>query len=599
MTNRVLSGLFINCVEAKDSIFESGKMAYGCLLGSGKFSLEYLEITPQNAAIPTNFDFYLFNYHHITMSWLDTKSIRKALPGVKMTLVLEVSPNDPFVFCPNNDFDAYCVLDPTLNLQQKHVYAFPRPLEKFNGQIDYQEQEIPIIGSFGFATTGKGFEHVIDAVNKEFGKAVVRINIPYADYTDGQGKYAKALGQMCCERAKGGIDVRITHDFMDKPTLIKWCGQNTLNCFLYDRNQPGLAATTDQAITSGRPLITSKNNTFRHIQSFIKPFPYQSLKDAIANTAPLVAQIQKEWSPQRFCERFEKVLESFDFVNKPKTLGTVRMNVFPPPKIGFVQRIKDKVAVRTRLKNFKNHRTLRLNSGAKPPPIGSYSQFGEDVIINNFFKEIPIKTMSYLDIGANNPKYISNTFSFYEQGFSGVLVEPNPRLCAKLREIRPRDKVLSVGIGIDENVDEADFYMFGEEADGLSTFSLDEANHWENVGLNNQKYQIQEIWKAPLLNINRVIEDYFTECPDLISMDVEGWDLKILKTLDFEKYSPAVFCVETLAYKEDGSTYRIKEIYEFFESKGYFSFAETYANNIFVNKNLYDFYQYQKAQRKS
>jgi sucrose-6-phosphate hydrolase SacC (GH32 family) len=103
----------------------------------------------------------------------------------------------------------------------------------------------------------------------------------------------------------------------------------------------------------------------------------------------------------------------------------------------------------------------------------------------------------------------------------------------------------------------------------------------------------------PLLGINHVISNYFTECPDFISIDVEGWDLQILKTLDFEKYNPAVFCVETLAYNNDGSTYKIKEIYDFLNGQGYFPYKETYANTIFLNRNLYDFHLYQKNVKES
>src|SRR6185295_3578021 len=114
---------------AQDSIFESGKMVFQCLADSDKYSLDYIEITPENLKIPTNYDFYFFNYHYITMSWLDAKSIRTMLPGLKMTMVLEVSPNDPFKFCSPDDFDVYCVLDPTLNLTKEGVFAFPRPLE--------------------------------------------------------------------------------------------------------------------------------------------------------------------------------------------------------------------------------------------------------------------------------------------------------------------------------------------------------------------------------------------------------------------------------------------------------------------------------------
>lgn len=594
MNAKKLNGLFINCVEAQDSIYESGRMVFGCLSGSEKYSLDYVEITPENVTIPTCYDFYFFNYHLITMSWLETKSIKKLLPGVKMTMVLEVSPNDPFVFCSPDDFDAYCVLDPTLNSDRKNVFAFPRPLEVSGENIPYQPKQVPVIGSFGFATPGKGFDRVIDAVNREFDHAVVRINIPYATYADESGILAGRLAQICKNKAKDGIEVAVTHDFMTKTELIKWCGQNTLNCFLYDRNQPGLAATTDQAITSGRPLITSKNDTFRHIQKFIKPFPYQTLREAIENMQAKVVEIQKEWSPEKFRTRFEEVLVNFQFEKRRENPKAVELTVKPTKPGGFLQKVRAKAAVRTRLQRLSEIVGISGKIKRRTKAAESYSQFGEDVIINDLLNELEIQNIRYLDVGANNPQYISNTYLFYKRGLKGVLVEPNAFLCEKLKAERPNDTVLNFGIGIDDRISEADFYLFPEASDGLSTFSREEAIYWEEVGMNGVKFKVERITKMPLLSINHVISHYFTECPDFVSIDVEGWDLKILKTFDFEKYNPAVFCVETLAYKADGSTYRLREINDFFESKGYFSFRETYANTIFVNANLYDFYLYQK-----
>ena len=57
-----------------------------------------------------------------------------------------------------------------------------------------------------------------------------------------------------------------------------------------------------------------------------------------------------------------------------------------------------------------------------------YSQFGEDIIIAYLFYYLKINKLLYLDIGANHPRYISNTFYFYERGGSGVCIEPNPML---------------------------------------------------------------------------------------------------------------------------------------------------------------------------
>jgi len=591
MSAKKLSGLFINCAEAQCSIYESGKMTFQCLSDSQKYRLDYIEINPDKRIVPTGYDFYFFNYHMVTMDWLDTKSIKKLLPGLKMTVVLEVSPNNPFVYCSPDDFDAYCVLDPTLNIDRENVFSFPRPLETFDEQAVYEPKEIPVIGSFGFATSGKGFDHLIDAVNKEFDRAVVRINIPYATYADESRDCAKQLAEMCRSRAKEGIEVQVTHDYMTKPELIKWCGENTINCFLYDRNMPGLAATTDQAISSGRPLSISKNNTFRHVQKYIKPFPYQTLRSAIENTQKDVKEIQTEWSAEKFRERFEKTLDNFHFEGASEKTGEIELPLKEKEekKRSFLSKVKSKLR--------RLGKIGELSGGNKKGKKDSYSQFGEDVIIARLLDDLAIVNISYLDIGANNPKFISNTYLFYERGLSGVLVEPNAFLCEKLRAERPRDTVLNVGIGTEENIKEADFYMFPAAADGLSTFSAEEAKHWETVGMNGEKFKVERVLKMPLLNVNEVLANYFTECPDFVSIDVEGWDLKILETFDFERYSPAIFCVETLAYKADGSTYRLENINKFFESKGYFSFEETYANNIFVNKNLYDFYLYQKENK--
>ena len=300
-------------------------MMYECLLLSDMYELDYQEVEENNRSISDRYDFYAFNYHHLTMGWLDTTFVQK-LPGLKLTFVLEVSPNNPFVLCPAEDFDVYCALDPTMKVSDKRVYAFPRPLEIPHKLTPYIEQRIPVIGSFGFATPGKGFELVVDAVNKEFDEAIVKINLPSGTYADEafwhlhKQNYADYLTALCKETAKKTVQVIVTRDYMSKEELIEWCSQNTLNCFLYNRNQPGLSATTDQAISSGRPLAISNNSTFRHITSYIKPYPYRSLKESIAVSQSEVLQMQKDWTPLNFSLKFQQVLAEYNLhpVSKDK-----------------------------------------------------------------------------------------------------------------------------------------------------------------------------------------------------------------------------------------------------------------------------------------
>jgi hypothetical protein len=296
--------------KAQCSIWGSGEMAFQALKLSSLYQLDYVEIDKKKSVIPADYDIFLFNYHPLTMSWLNLKSLH-GLKGLKFTIVLEAAPNDPFPLCPKEFFDGYVVLDPTMQYQDKRVFAFPRPLEKIVPSVCYQKGVLPVIGSYGFATTGKGFEHVVDAVNKEFDQAIIKINIPHGTFVRQSEKLAKQLATKCKSRAKNGIEVCVTHDFMTKQELVDWCATNTLNCFLYDRQMPGLSAAIDQVILSGRPLSVSNNDTFRHILQYIKPYPEWSLREAIQNSIDGVKQMQQDWDPLQFSRRFEVMLSHY------------------------------------------------------------------------------------------------------------------------------------------------------------------------------------------------------------------------------------------------------------------------------------------------
>lgn len=361
-----LKGLFLNTVKAKCSIHESGKMAFDCLKLSDKYVLDYQEVHKDARHIPTNYDFYVFNYHPWTsMGWLNTKSV-KQLPGLRATIVLEVLPQNPFALVSPDDFDAYLVLDPTINLPNPSVYAFPRPLEFCPVLEPYRERDIPVIGSFGLGTIGKGFELVVDAVGREFDRAVVRINIPPAsEVVESHTRnlysrpYPEYLADLCRRVARKGIEVQVTNNYMTKSELIQWCSQNTLNCFLYNRDQPGLSATTDQAVVSGRPLAVSANETFRHLHLYIKPYPYISLREAIAMTQESVQRIQQDWKPKKFAERFERVLEDAKLSGKihrrsEKLSKSIELKAIQKFEINFpgLKTVRNILQVQTRTKKL-------------------------------------------------------------------------------------------------------------------------------------------------------------------------------------------------------------------------------------------------------
>ena len=101
----------------------------------------------------------------------------------------------------------------------------------------------------------------------------------------------------------------------------------------------------------------------------------------------------------------------------------------------------------------------------------SYSQIGEDLLVRYIFDVKGIKNISYLDIGAHDPFYLSNTALFYETGSIGINVEANPVLFNKFEVSRKKD--INLNIGICEKEGDLDFYVFRETA--LSTFNSLEA----------------------------------------------------------------------------------------------------------------------------
>lgn len=217
----------------------------------------------------------------------------------------------------------------------------------------------------------------------------------------------------------------------------------------------------------------------------------------------------------------------------------------------------------------------------------SYSQFGEDLIMHFFFRQHGIEHPTYLDIGANEPRFLSNTFYFYQRNAKGILIEPNPYLIKKIRSQRPRDIVINTGVGVSEE-HEADYYIFPNHENGFNTFSKKDAMHWENVGEKSRgKIKVKEVIKMSIVHVNSILEKYFPEkAPDFISLDVEGLDLEILKSMDFDKYRPKLICVETMRYDENQNHYKTNEITEFMIGKNYFVYGDTYVNTIYCKNDL-------------
>lgn len=219
----------------------------------------------------------------------------------------------------------------------------------------------------------------------------------------------------------------------------------------------------------------------------------------------------------------------------------------------------------------------------RPAPLPgklSYAQQGEDLALWQIARNmLGIQQPTYMDIGAHHPVINNNTFYFYERGSRGVLVEPNPALHELLAGLRPRDALLRAGIGVTAQA-EADFYIIGGSEDGqLNTFSHEQATAL--VTRSNGHYRIDKVIKIPLLDINAVMREHWNGAPHVLSMDTEGFDLPILRSIDFARFRPSVVCVETV---EIGGRRVLPEIMQFMAQQRYDVRGGSFVNTIFLDR---------------
>ena len=209
----------------------------------------------------------------------------------------------------------------------------------------------------------------------------------------------------------------------------------------------------------------------------------------------------------------------------------------------------------------------------------SYSQCGEDLIVQYIFRLRGVSQPSYLDIGANDPFFISNTAMFYEMGCRGINIEANPALHKKFIKERPEDINLNVGISSEE--EELDFYVMTDNT--LSSFSKAEADAMLAHGKT-----LESVMKIKLDTIASILIKHFNgKFPDFMSLDVEGMDFQILRSIDFDKYCPKIICVEAAEYSPVGAGARRNELVDFLVAKGYYEYANTNLNAIMVKNEFW------------
>lgn len=164
----------------------------------------------------------------------------------------------------------------------------------------------------------------------------------------------------------------------------------------------------------------------------------------------------------------------------------------------------------------------------------SYAQNFEDVMLWRALKHID--NGFYIDVGAAWPDEDSVTRAFYERGWCGINIEPNPELNAQLQEKRPRDQNLRLAMGANEETLTMNFL-----ADtGLSTLDDTIAKGYQKAG---RCLDRQEVQVTTLANLWRKYVPLGQEV-HFLKVDVEGLEEAVLRGNDWSKGRPWIVVVE-------------------------------------------------------
>lgn len=165
----------------------------------------------------------------------------------------------------------------------------------------------------------------------------------------------------------------------------------------------------------------------------------------------------------------------------------------------------------------------------------SYAQNGEDVLLWRCFNTID--KGFYIDLGAAWPQLDSVTHAFYQRGWCGINIEPNPKLQVELKKNRPNDVNLDCAIGRERT--DIEMVFFGNM--GLSTAVP------EIAATHIDRGEKPEPKRVSCQTLADICEAHVPQHQPIhfLKVDVEGMERDAFLGADFSRFRPQVILVES------------------------------------------------------
>jgi len=207
-----------------------------------------------------------------------------------------------------------------------------------------------------------------------------------------------------------------------------------------------------------------------------------------------------------------------------------------------------------------------------------YSQVGQDIYLSSLLFQIIEKSNSkiIIDVGCNHPVHFSNTL-FFEKYMDCKIIAFDP--IAEYKELwnklRPGADFHAIALGEIE----------GSVILNVPTERNQIDDMFSSVNRNNLHLRSRKVEKrtVPCLELKSLLKSQDIKEILLISLDVEGSELNVLKGIDFDAVKVSCFIIEN----NEGGYYGSDEIRNYLMSKGYVFITRIIDfDDVFIHKSI-------------
>jgi FkbM family methyltransferase len=205
-----------------------------------------------------------------------------------------------------------------------------------------------------------------------------------------------------------------------------------------------------------------------------------------------------------------------------------------------------------------------------------FSQFGEDVVVEAMLDQLGLQGRPgfYVDVGAFDPVRGSNTYMLHLRGWSGVNIDANPAAIERFRQARPNDRNVQAAVCDQEIEVEFDIYALA----ALSTADPSAKAAYAREG----RAQLVETLFLQTYTLRSILDRCLPQgqAVDLMSVDVEGFDLAVLRSNDWGRFAPSILLVEDAAMSLQRP--QDSEIFRFLTALDYRLASHTLITSIYL-----------------